>query len=471
MADASKFFNPSSNYNRLFNNPKFIGDLLDNIRSKLGRILMTPEKQYIVSYLKSVDPRILNKPPNIVMQILEKEILEKLTKMNCVEDEVNIHDLLKQEIGASNEDVNVSADTLSNQQSFTTQVTNNFANAVDIASILGTKSLDAFKSMFSAGGGVKTAYLLLDTRYRVLDNDGRNQFKWNFSSTSNTIQGSVNAIGDIENITAMRVAPFKMPYNTQGDNDYDRITMNIQEFSAQSFIAQENRRFHFMFPTFVSDRYINMVLPRDIDGEYKFTQPITRLDSITIDFASPLDPLIFDTDRRNMLLTSYGTITTFMAADNHNLETGDLVYITNFTTANPNLDTPIISAINNVNGVVATFINATSISIEVSTVNLRYTGVGTISVTNGSAVITGAGTTFISMFSFNDFISILGVKYRITVITSDTSITISTVYAGTTGAGLAYLKDNTLPAMNPSFYFGSKRMFIPMQFDYIKKLL
>jgi hypothetical protein len=65
---------------------------------------------------------------------------------------------------------------------------------------------------------------------------------------------------------------------------------------------------------------------------------------------------------------------------------------------------------------------------------------GTISVTNASATVTGAGTLFITELQVGDTISIASVDYKVSVITSDTSLTLRAVYAGTTASGLTSSK-------------------------------
>lgn len=464
MSDTLKFYNPPSNYNKLFNNPTFINEMLGNIRNRLNKQLNQTEKIYIINYLKNVDPRIFKYEPKIILKKIVDDIVERISKGECVEEQTDIHEMLKTEIGASTEDIKVESDT-----NFTTQITNSFSNTVDIASILGSKSFNDLKNIFAPAAAIKHAYILLDSRYRVLDNDGRSFIKWNFINNTSVAQGSVNAVGDIQNIVSARVFPFRVPYNAQADNSYKRVTMYIQEFSAQSVIAQENRQYHYIFPITVENRFISLEVPRDSDGIYRFRNPISRLDSITINFGSPLQQITFDSDRRNMLVDSYGTVTTFVSTDPHGLETGDLIYVSYFTTANPNavLDSGIISAINNVNGIIATYVDDLHISVSVDTSLLRYTGAGTIDVTNASASITGVGTSFLTTFVQNDIISILGIRYTVQTVLSNTALTVTTPYVGTTAVGLTYLKSNDIPNMNPSFYFGSKRIYIPMEFEYI----
>ncbi|MDB4939613.1 MAG: baaA1 [Candidatus Doudnabacteria bacterium] len=62
---------------------------------------------------------------------------------------------------------------------------------------------------------------------------------------------------------------------------------------------------------------------------------------------------------------------------------------------------------------------------------------GTVAVTNGSATVTGTGTNFSSYVAL-DKIVIGGVTYTISSIASNTSLTLSATYAGTTASGLAY---------------------------------
>lgn len=457
-----KYINQSSNYNKLFNNPEFIGTLLSNVRNKMQRQLMKTEQMYILTFLKNIDPVIFEQPPNVIMNMLIKQITEKFAQHPCYDEPTDIHELLKTEIGASTEDIDVASDV-----NFTSQITNNFANSVDVQSIFGSKTFNDLKNIFTPGAVKKTAYALLDTRYRVLDNDGRDIIKWNVTSNTTTVQGSVNIVGDIQNITAIRTFPMRMPYNAQADNDYQRVTMFIQEFSAQSFIAQENRRYHFMYEMEVHDRWIDLKAPRDADCIYKFRTPLSRIDSININFGSPLQAIKFDTDRRNMLVTAYGPLITLVSTDPHNLETGDLIYITYFTTGNPNADQPLISTVGNLDGVVATYVDDLTITIPANGAYLQSVGAGTISVTNNDINVIGVGTSFFTLFVNNDIIEILGIKYAIQAVTSNTTLTLKIVYAGVTAAGLAYSKNNTLPGMNPSVYFGSKRMFIPMEFEYL----
>lgn len=61
---------------------------------------------------------------------------------------------------------------------------------------------------------------------------------------------------------------------------------------------------------------------------------------------------------------------------------------------------------------------------------------GTISVTQNSKAVVGAGTSFLTALAPGQTLFIVGVEYRIESITSNTALTLVTAYAATTASGL-----------------------------------
>lgn len=455
-----------SNYNRLFNDKAFITNLLSLIKSKLGRQLYRTEKTYILNVLKNIDPIIFTgKNTQSILNVLSGKIAEDITKNPCGnEDDINIHEMLKSQIGVSTEDD--TSQIVKSDKDFTDQITTSFANQVEVTSLLGNKTITDLQRIINPSLVKKTVYVIMDTRYRTLDNDGTTYFQWIFNNNEITSQGTVNAIGNIRDITALRIFPIKLPYNSYIDNDYTRATIFIQEISAQSFIGQENRRFHFMFSTTVDDRWVNLEPESFNDGYFRFRTPVTRLDTITLTLGSPLEQIVFDTDRMLSTVTNYSTTTEFTTVSPHVLETGDRVYISNFSTANINTDTVIVSAINKTAGHLITVTGTSTFTIDVDSTNVRILGPGTISVTNGSPIIIGLGTTFGISFNTEDVIEILGSKYSILSIQSQLQLTLNTDYTNVTAGGLTYYKNNILTGMRPTAYFGSKRIFFPMEIEF-----
>lgn len=469
-----------SNFNRLFTNQEFVKDLVDSIRIKLGRQLIKTEKLFIIQFLRDLNPRIFeNKPPLLIRNTIAQHVVEQIVSQKCAPEEpINVHEILKGEIGLATEDVASQYDT--NNSSLTQQITNNFTSSsssqVDVVSLLGSKTLQDLQKIISPDRAKKYAYIVLDTRYRVLESSGIGFFRWNFINNEIINQGTVNAVGNIKDITAIRIFPIRLPYISSADTQYKRISMLIDEFAAQSFIAQENRRFHFMFNTKVDDRWIELKPDDFNDGYFKFRNPISRLDSFTVSFAAPLRTINFDQDRSGAQITSYGTTTEFQTTSDHNLETGDTVFISNFSTSNNNTDSLIVSGINNDAGNIVTSVNSTTFTIDVnSSTIVSANGGGTVSLTNGSAIVTGSSTTFNTLFSANDQIEIdfllpspASIRYRIQTVNSPTQITLSSAFTGTTASGLFYRRNNTLNNKRPTVYYGSKRVFIPMELEYLE---
>lgn len=456
----------SSNFNRLFNDKAFILNLLAKIKTNLGRRLREPEKKYVIELLKNVDPVIfVGKNTQTILKVLSDRISEDIVKNPCADDDVDIHEILKEQIGVSAENTISESQSTSNVD-FTNQVTSIFANQIEVTSLLGSKSIADLQRVINPSLVKTTVSIMLDTRYRILDNDGTTYFKWVFNNNEITSQGTVNAIGNIRDITAIRIFPIKMPYNSNADNDYSRVTILIQEISAQSFISHENRRFHFIFGTSVDDRWINLEPESFNDGYFRFRTPITRLDTVTLSFGSPLESIVFDTDRMLASITSYSTVTTFTTTSPHNIETGDRVYVTNFTTANSNTDAVMVTAINKTNGHIATVTGTNSFTIDVNSSTIQVLGSGTVSVTNGSPVVIGTSTTFGISFNASDVIEISGIKYVVQSVQTQTQLTLTTDYTGTTAGLLTYSKNNILSDLRPTVYFGSKRIFFPMEIEY-----
>ena len=64
---------------------------------------------------------------------------------------------------------------------------------------------------------------------------------------------------------------------------------------------------------------------------------------------------------------------------------------------------------------------------------------GTATVTNGSATVTGSGTLWLANVSANDLFVVSGVSYFVSGVSTNTSLTLTAPYAGTTGGGKSYV--------------------------------
>jgi hypothetical protein len=220
--------------------------------------------------------------------------------------------------------------------------------------------------------------MILDSRYRsIIDQSVTNikSFQWTYIQKSQSLSnGSVNVIGNVRDIIGLRIYPFRIPYSQDSDNKYSKISLLIQELGSQAFIAHENRKFHFMLNATIDGEFIN--LDADVyNGYFWFEKPITTLDTLTVSFGNPLEPILFESDRDYCSFDYFTDApeTLIITERNHNLGNGDTVYFTNFKTGvlPSNLsqlnaiNTSIENSINDINGHLITIVSLNSFKILV----------------------------------------------------------------------------------------------------------
>ncbi len=245
-------------------------------------------------------------------------------------------------------------------------------SSIDIASLLANFPKLAtetdqvnFTKIFNYQSLLRDSNILIDSRYQNLANSDRSRIPFTIvNNTKTKIPGSgiITSIGLIQDIVEIEIFPFSIPYISAADNYYKKITMSILELSSISIDAYEDSQFHFMFK---AEKNKNLIDLTPINSVFRFYKPIAKLIDFTLKFGSPLNPIIFDKDRLYTSFIDYTSnpgILTF--SEDHNLLSGDIIYITNFTSANPAKDFNIINEINNKDGHLCTRTNNLSISIN-----------------------------------------------------------------------------------------------------------
>lgn len=223
----------------------------------------------------------------------------------------------------------------------------------NVQQIFGQSNFNSVIAALNPSGATRKNYILFDTRYRSQDTDGVTSFGWNFLSNSNVnTPGAINSLGDVKNVTAIKVYPIKIPYmDVLVNNSYNRVTMLINEFSGQAFIGQEGRKFHFIFESEVDENMIKLTPLPHPTGIFEFAKPISSIDTLTLTFGMPLESVTFDPDR-GAATVQYTNPAQFTMTNNmpHNLQTGDQVYISGFTSNNTVVDYTAINVVNAING-------------------------------------------------------------------------------------------------------------------------
>lgn len=161
------------------------------------------------------------------------------------------------------------------------------------------------------------------------------------------------------------MSAFTIPYKPIFSNFYNKITLTINEWVSNSYEAYEGGQFHFIFSIDRIDNNLIYLVPDD--PIYSFSRPMNYIDNFTLSFGSMLPKITLDPDRayvNTFDYTSSSGILTF--ASPHNLITGDLIYITNFTTPEPARDIVIVEEMNRPEGHIITKKDANSIVINVN---------------------------------------------------------------------------------------------------------
>lgn len=457
----------ASNHDRRINNPQFINSVAKNISARLGRRMTQGERQYLTTFVRELNPRMFaGKDLRKVASVMTDIFTKKLNELACDEAEVDTRELLKGQIGVSSEMNEVGLGGALGRLETKVAV----GAPIDVLTLFGQNSPSEIQKFFNPDARLKKNYLVLDSRYRTLENDGTRFFKWDHVNNLNRAQGTVNTVGHLRDIVAIKVFPVRIPYASGADNDLRRVTALFDEFSAQSFIGHENRRFHVAFESKVDGGFIDLDAYRYNDGTFHFRKPVTQFNSFTLTFGSPLEEVVFDPDRMSSTLTD-AAVTVITTSADHNLSSGNRVYIENYSTTNPGVDAFLMSQVNK-SHIITKLSNTTfSIPVDTSSVNVALTG--TVGVTVGDPNVTGVGTLFTSELSVGDTIRIVDSllverTFTVLIITDDTNLILSANYSGTlTEAGLDAFHDNRVVGLSFNTYFDSKRFFMTIEVTFI----
>jgi hypothetical protein len=352
---SSKHQYHSSNYSRVYNGPEFIQQINTSVEKELDRRLHTQEKTEIVNFIRKIDPELFRQESKgRTIDLMIETLVKEFAQSTCESDDpIDTHSILANMIGITSEsstthgvydapEYNAPKQEIP-QRSLSERITQPAeANSVqssmsNIASLLGLQNATEAVRKLNPKSMLRKNYIFLDSRYRILNtspSEGITKFTWAYTLGSQQAeQGTVNLIGNVRDIIGFRVYPCRIPYVASADNSYARISMLIHDFDSQAFIAHENRKFHFMFRSSIDSDFIELDTDKQNDGYFWFERPVTAATNLSISFGSPLEPITFDNDRDIISSVDYFGITPltqFTTTEPHNLNNGDRVYFDRF---------------------------------------------------------------------------------------------------------------------------------------------
>ncbi len=439
----------------------FLMGIVNLIEKKIQRRLIEDEEDMIIKCIKNIND-ITFRTYQIykITEIVSTAVINEIHLNHCETDMVDIHELLRKNLGQTTATVD---DECSDEEGKKEEECEN----VDVKTFFGVKDIHTLvKKINEPISSVNTTYLVLDTRYRSLENDGTQFFKWTHINNIITAQGTCNSIGNIRDIISIKLMPYTIPEILADKSPSLKISTLVHELCAQSYIAHD-RRFHFMgdITRIFDNTTIKRVKHDDYaNTEYKFNKPITHIDTITLSLGDPIEPLRTFEDRMAGVITP-GNPTTFTFSSEHNL-IDSRVYLSDFATLSPTNDEEIIQSINIINGIDATVSSATEITIPVNTSNLVQFMIGTVttpvlllagtlSLTTNSTVVNGVGTNFTTDFVIGDYILINYngkiYTYQINQITSNVKLSIASAFTGPTNSYSYKKTNNTIVGIGTQF--------------------
>jgi hypothetical protein len=194
----------------------------------------------------------------------------------------------------------------------------------NIAAIFKLDKLYQFQRIFCIAELYKRSYIVLKSINRSNNNDSTTstKFKWIYSNSTTPAQGYFNTLERINNICAIRLYQPALPITVDVNTT---INILIDEFSTQSFLLTNTRRFHFIGTTLMpSYPYSVLSIRGSGDGIFNFAYPIQILETLTFSFAinetlieMPTNPLTsFFLDLEILYLRNDTEDTQIISADN-----------------------------------------------------------------------------------------------------------------------------------------------------------
>ncbi len=241
--------------------------------------------------------------------------------------------------------------------------------AVNVNKILDATQFKHIKDSFIPHDYIAYYYLDSNNRLNVTDKNYQqtNILIWEINSNSPVYRtGTINVKDSISEIVACEIGPVSISDRFSATTSMFPLTSNskynqkigilIKEFQAQSCISQSATRYHFMLKRkpIILDAIYQVTAAKQLSyptfiplnkGIYKFSKPISRTDSITMQITCPFAPLYFDKENYEVTVTiATNPITLTFSAD-PGIFYNEIV-ISEFTTGDPVADKATIDSVN-----------------------------------------------------------------------------------------------------------------------------
>jgi hypothetical protein len=275
--------------------------------------------------------------------------------------DLDLHEYLQSNIGVREEnDSDTTAAYVTNEDR---PVSLKPDGAIDIVSMFGSSNPYDLTRMLNPNNLLRKTYLNLDTRYASVVSNDRTKFTWNYLENANVQFGSTNTTDKVRDIVSMKLMSFTMPLFEVLAKPF--VTVLVDEFSGQSLISPQGRKFHFI-GTFGSIGSVSIIDTKagitfdesTNEGVFHFRRPITHLDKISLSMANPYHLISIHQDTYPGCALDVTTsppggpwfIKTLTRTDASPFQFIDIMYISGYMTSTPDLDLDLINFVNRAEG-------------------------------------------------------------------------------------------------------------------------
>jgi hypothetical protein len=359
-----------------------LNEITSIIADRLGRNV-TPNEFNLINELANSPYKFDNKLKGnrqALMQYVTNKIYKDFIKildlskasidLHSYLSNTNIHTYLNHEIHNQNNTRYIES---------TNNETKNEVPSINISNIISQYKPEL---LFNPSIKYKKDYMILDTRYRLINGtsyeNGRSSFQWGYSDTSNTTSGNINSISTIKNLISIKIYQFIFPsVTTPGVSSIDpntyRISLLINEFIAQAFVASDIYKYHWLFGLTSTSQtpstfFSYQAKVEDFNKGMIKLDPINTFDTLTLSFGNMNNIITFPYDRANVTFT-YGNPTILTTVNINNLTNGSRVFLTDFRTTSSD-DNALVTSINNPFGLIITVIDDYNFSIAINTAGI-----------------------------------------------------------------------------------------------------
>lgn len=214
-----------------------------------------------------------------------------------------------------------------NTKKYNTNLTAEITSELSINTVFDLRDLHTIQRIVAPTAQHRSVFVLLDTSNADPVLSSGNKFGWSFIDSPLLKEGMINGIGGTGDLVGMRLFPINTTLISQPSatfvasavplvvsnvgqspfysNDFlntnNNFTILIDEFSAQSYVGRDGRKFHFsQFPFLLTaftvvnlgsypslNPYYEFVSISKGDGWFWFRKPITEFSTLTISMATP----------------------------------------------------------------------------------------------------------------------------------------------------------------------------------------